>query len=113
MVIQDSIFRSKVNGGIDYGFLDLIDAPHLRFLAAVDSNIGQTKPQSGVDIDNAYEGKNHSLIRFVMRHRKGIELARQDKGFRDLEAVFINFIPEEVVNKPEVKKKAYNLFHMP
>lgn len=113
MVIQDDLLRRKVSGAIDYSFLDLVDAPHLRFLAALDSEVGQAKVQEGVDFDNAYEGKNTSLINFVTRHRKDVDHSRSEKGYRDLEAVFVRFVPEVVETVPEVKKKSHNLFHTP
>ncbi len=86
----------------------------MRFLAALDSEIGQAKSEEGVDFDNAYEGKNGSLIRFVTRHRKDVDQVRRHKAYQDLEAVFIKFIPEVKPDvKPEVKKKSHNLFHTP
>jgi len=114
MVIQDDLLRRNVDGSIDYSFLDLVDAPHLRFLAALDSEIGKAKVEDGVDFDNAYKGKNESLINFVTRHRKDVDHPRHDKGYKDLEAVFISFVPELVqAVEPEVKKKGKNLFHTP
>lgn len=114
MVIQDALLRANVNGNIDYSFLNLVEAPHLRFLAALDSEIGKAKVEDGVDFDNAYKGKNESLISFVTRHRKDVDRPRQEKGYTDLEAVFISFIPEVVKEaEPEVKKKGQNLFHTP
>ena len=78
------------------------------------SEIGRAKHESGVDFDNSYEGKNDSLIQFVMRHRNDETKTRAEKGYRDLDAVFIKFVPEVVeVAPPEVKKKSRNLFHTP
>ncbi len=114
MVIQDDLLRASVDGSIDYSFLDLVDAPHLRFLAAMDSEIGKAKMENDVDFDNAYKGKNESLISFVTRHRKDVDHSRREKSYTDLEAVFIDFIPEIAkVHEPEIKKKAKNLFHTP
>lgn len=114
MVLQDSLLRKRNDGKIDYSFLNLIDAPHLRFLAALDSEIGKAKVESGVDFDNDYVGKNESLISFITRHRHNPEVVRSEKSFRDLEAVFIDFVPVVMEKAPEeVKKKAHNLFHTP
>ena len=114
MVVQDELLRANVDGSIDYSFLDLVDAPHLRFFAALDSKIGKAKVEEGADFDNAYKGKNEHLVNFVKKHRKNGDVSRQEKGYKDLEAVFIEYMPEVVkAIEPEPKKKGKNLFHTP
>jgi hypothetical protein len=92
----------------------LVQADHLRFFAALDSNIGTAKVEDGEDFDNAYTGKNETLIDFVTRHRKNVDVVRHDKAFTDLEAVFVNFEPDMPKHvEPEIRKRAHNLFHTP
>jgi|GEM_PF-6861538 len=112
MVLQDDLMRRDSKGQVDYSFLDLVNAPHLRYFAAFDSQIGNARLEAGSDFDNDYQGKNPNLTEFVKRHRTQVGVKRVNKEHRDLEAVFVKFVqPDAPVPVVEDKPVHENIFH--
>lgn len=112
MVLQDDLMRKDARGHLDYSFLDLINAPHLRYFAAFDSEIGKARFEAGSDFDNAYQGKNPNLKKFGERHRAQPGVKRADKEYRELEAAFINFQQAPIAQPVIVAEPVHeNFFH--